>query len=1494
MKNGWMALYLLLTVLLVSCGDGVAEFDLGDNETQSAGGQAEEEVIQTDILPNPILDGQQTVASLSLDNPVSSDKTIYYQIVDENGDLADDYFLNDEDSAVILNGDSEVDVHLTSTPSSVPTGEEIFDFKVSDSSTGPFEKVAIIKLTASSESSIEIDTVSISNLENDAHANILNQSNYDIDGVCSAVGGSVEVTISQGSDSISDNVSCDPGEVWGATFDLSSLTQEGSFEVKAIHSGPNVPGNATRQMERDVTLSSVEITSPAQGSYIGTSNEGNFSVSGDCSEETRMVNIEVTSDGGAGSVTGSGECQSSEEWSEVLDVSTLPDGTLTADVAHADLAGNSYNDQRTFTKNTVNPVIEITSPTMADVANSLDYTNQTVEGTCNKNNADVNLSGDVAGTVTGTCDGVNFEITGVEVTGVDGFRGITATITDEYANIETDMSFIQKATALPTAVLNGIPGSVSNQENLNITVGDGDVSEYRYKVGDQTLDCTVGSGYSSEISTNTPITDSLGSDGDKRVCVVGIDSYGNPQGFSSPTQYSWTKDTSAPALTIDSPAANSYVNSLNEDSFEVSGTCGINGINNVTIEGSITTTQTNCDNGQWERVLDFSAVSDGPVFILVSQEDPNTGNVGQEDRLFTKETTLPQIEITSPASNTYINKDNRTSFTIEGTCDEFSSSSNIEITGGVNTVDVACDGSNFSADLEFPDNEDNETPTVEVEITDTAGNPETDSRDFILDTVSPSVAFTSPSAGSYANIDNVSSFDLTGTCSDVELNSIVIEEGSTTLATVDCTGGSPNSWSGTVDLSGLDEGANTLSVTHTDEAGNDESADLNITKDTQAPTVAWATPSEEACSSPGSLGAFEISGQCVDGDGDVSINSAQLSSTATASCSGGSFSTPLNLNDSGLSDGDTYTVNISQEDSAGNAQDEDRNFKYITSQPTIELGGWEDVYAIGKKTYADGNADEDGVVRFEWKDWASGNVCTPNAVKVFRSATAGNSLSGTEVSSGAFPDGIPSDQQSFEDTTLNDTDFSKAWYYGLKVVVGEWEVDVTGPSSLAELRVMAPPENMALVHRWITNQEVCGLIESTPDPDNHYRCTYTGQGNDGGYVDMGNDLLVDRFELGCNVSANCGASGSETCVSSNFNDTSHAYSGVGVEAPIGAVFYNDVGNTGYCYYKYGAGDTEWDQANGITMGSGDDQLGLMTTSRAHAPPFVRAHRDRMDIACGEQEVDLSAVDPYADNSANGMAPKRLMTQKEWRATAAWDREMDFPSAYSDVDDWIHYVESGNSRSGDPDGDEKKCNTSNRNGNLSTTDRDFLWGFELHGNTYETGSKIATNRCQSRYGVQDMIGNVWERVSDELNCSDDLGDSCSGVVSSLDGNTDMDGFDFDGTQGPGGQVPTDPIYTSETWYLHSGDNGTTHFNPVLGLPLMSNENGSVAIADWVAEDLFHNDYFWLNSTNGNAVRGLLLGGSWYAGSQNGRWASSWSLTPSHASYYRGGRCALPVE
>ncbi|EQC45235.1 fibronectin type III domain protein [Bacteriovorax sp. BSW11_IV] len=106
---------------------------------------------------------------------------------------------------------------------------------------------------------------------------------------------------------------------------------------------------------------------------------------------------------------------------------------------------------------------------------------------------------------------------------------------------------------------------------------------------------------------------------------------------------------------------------------------------------------------------------------------------------------------------------------------------------------------------------------------------------------------------------------------------------------------------------------------------------------------------------------------------------------------------------------------------------------------------------------------------------------------------------------------------------------ARVYYYKVVPVFnGEelrYERENTNPQHI--IKVTLPPENMALVHRLMANRQTCNEIGKSysKDVSQHYTCTWNGVGARGLAVpwvpgatvyDFGSDLLIDRFELGCN------------------------------------------------------------------------------------------------------------------------------------------------------------------------------------------------------------------------------------------------------------------------------------------------------------------------------------------------------------------------------------------
>lgn len=158
------------------------------------------------------------------------------------------------------------------------------------------------------------------------------------------------------------------------------------------------------------------------------------------------------------------------------------------------------------------------------------------------------------------------------VTTTNGSKTLYAWVRDLAGNVSS-MSTSNAVTfdnTAPTATVTGFPTGTSAKYAMNIDVAGTDVVAYKYKLGlTASTDCSVAGSYSAETSAATNITDNISSlaDGGITLCVVGKDTAGNWQAYSSATTRTWTKDspdiqftsTTSSLSEYDSPTHKVYV-----------------------------------------------------------------------------------------------------------------------------------------------------------------------------------------------------------------------------------------------------------------------------------------------------------------------------------------------------------------------------------------------------------------------------------------------------------------------------------------------------------------------------------------------------------------------------------------------------------------------------------------------------------------------------------------------------------------------------------------------------------------------------------------------------------------------------------------------------------------------------------------------------------------------------------------------------------------------
>lgn len=532
------------------------------------------------------------------------------------------------------------------------------------------------------------------------------------------------------------------------------------------------------------------------------------------------------------------------------------------------------------------------------------------------------------------------------------------------------------------------------------------------------------------------------------------------------------------------------------------------------------------------------------------------------------------------------------------------------------------------------------------------------------------------------------------------------------------------------------------------------------------------------------------------------------------------------------------------------------------------FNGWNAIKAVGAKAPAAQATDlsaAGATVTLSWSDMtpASGSVAS---YKIYRATTPGGQNYSAPLASG-----ISAVTKTYTDTSVTG---GETYYY----TVGATLADGTSTrpalsDSDREVKVIVPPANMVLLHRWAANADMCADMGKTVLRSQNYGCVVAQGGSappgtgGSGLVDLGQSIFIDTYEQGCNYtydpSANkCGSANGCIGILSNPNGV--------VTGNNGDIYYSR--RSGACYINTSAGaGTTWLSATATSAGN----RGLMGSAAPGLPPMnVIDQTGSRDVCLGQ------TVSGFAGT-------KRLLKYRERLIASAWDASLADATVTTmengvNLDSTHHCNSNYASPQGNSATDISGTNASIAYDNLALpAAKDTLPACRFADcsaagigiRPLRTGS-VATSACVSKYGAQDLVGNMWEWTSDQISCN---GASCTGVTSALDAsNDDFNGVAFNGTQGAN---------TSNTFTTF----GKIQFP--IGIPIAgAGFTGDGTVTRTAAQ--FHDDGFYIALAA--STRGTLAGGSWGLGSASGRFALNVSAAPSTANTYLGLRCALPAD
>uniref|UniRef100_UPI000F0A4C52 Ig-like domain-containing protein n=1 Tax=Escherichia coli TaxID=562 RepID=UPI000F0A4C52 len=639
------------------------------------------------------------------------------------------------------------------------------------------------------------------------------------------------------------------------------------------------------------------------------------------------------------------------------DVSNWPAGTLNITVSGANSAGTQTSITHPLTVDLTTVAVSINSITSDDVINAAEK------------GAALTLSGSTSGveagqTVTITFGGKTYTTTvaanGSWSTTVpaadmaalrDGDASAQVRVTNVNGNSATATHEYSVDSAAPTVTINTIASD--NIINASEAAAGVTVSGTSTAQTGQTLTVTLnGTNYQTTVqadgswSLTLPASDltALANNGYTLTATVS-DQAGNPGSASKGV----TVDTTAPVISFNTVAGDDVINNVEHTQAQIISGTATGAVAGdrlvVTIAGQQYVTSTDA-SGNWSVGVPASVISglaDGTVTISATITD-SAGNSSTQTHNVQVNTAAVSLSVSTISGDNIINAaEAGSALTLSGTGTNFAAGT---------VVTVLLNGKGYSATIQNNGSwsvnvpaadvaalADGTSYTVSASAQDSAGNSATASRSVAVDLTAPVISINTVSTDDRLNAaEQQQPLTLNGsTSAEVGQTVTVTFGGKTYTATVAANG----TWALNVpaaDLAALGQGAQTITASVNDRAGNPGQTTHALTVDTVAPTVTIATVAgDDIINNAEQLAGQTISGTTTAEVGQtVTVTFNGQSWTATVG-SGGSWSVFIPAQQfAGLSDG-SYTISATVSDQAGNPGSASRGVTLNGDVPTVTI-----------------------------------------------------------------------------------------------------------------------------------------------------------------------------------------------------------------------------------------------------------------------------------------------------------------------------------------------------------------------------------------------------------------------------------------------------------------------------------------------------------------------------------------------------------------------------
>ena len=709
---------------------------------------------------------------------------------------------------------------------------------------------------------------------------------------------------------------------WSYTLtpaDIAAMGQGAEvLSVRATDKAGNTSDAATRDIKVDTVAPNAPTLSIVAGDDFVNASEQTAAITGTAEADARVL---LTIGANTRTVT----ANNMGVWSYTLtpaDITSLGQGTSTLSATAADAAGNiSGAATRNITVDTVAPSLPVISKVAGDdIVNASEQT-VAVTGTAEVN-ASVRLTlGGNTRTVTANAQGDwTYTLTAADITAMDqGSETLSVTARDAAGNTSTAatraITVDTLAPVAPTISVVATDDVVNAGEQAASISGTAEANaSVALSIGGNTRTVTASSG-GAWAYTLTPADISAMGQGSETLSVLVTDAAGNT---SVSVERPITVDTVAPnAPTISKVAGDDIVNA-GEQTAAISGTAEANASVALTIGGNIRTL-TASTGGAWTYTLtaaDLSAMGQGAQTLSVTATDAAGNTSAASTRGITVDTLAPSVPLISKVAGDDIVNASEQSAAITGTAE---AGATVALTIGSNTRAVTA---NAQGDWTYTLTASDITAmgqgdvTLSVKATYAAGNvSQSGTRAIKVDTCIPDA----PTIAIVATDDTVNASEqavaITGTAE--ALSSVRLSIGGNTRTV---TAGAGGAWTYTLtpaDITAMGQGAEPLSATATDAAGNVSAATArNITVDTIAPSA----PMIAAVASDDRINAAEqtatISGTA-EANAALALSIGTLTRAVTANAQGAWTYTLTAADITAMGEG-AETLSVTATDAAGN------------------------------------------------------------------------------------------------------------------------------------------------------------------------------------------------------------------------------------------------------------------------------------------------------------------------------------------------------------------------------------------------------------------------------------------------------------------------------------------------------------------------------------------------------------------------------------------------